>query len=538
MTAPTTTHGALKIASRVSGQFGAVPGRHAAQADPCTMVIFGATGDLTKRKLFPALYELAAGHLLAPGFAVLGVGRDDTETDGSFRDKMRVAIKESDEVKGFDEEVWGALATRTFYVGGDATDAAAYDAIQRKLAEIESARHGSECNRFFYLAVPPSVFEPIVRHLSESRLVPHTAEPSSRPWARVVVEKPFGHSLETARSLNTLVLSLFAEHQVYRIDHYLGKETVQNVLVLRFANSIFEPLWNRQWISHVQITAAESVGVEARGKYYEEAGVVRDMFQNHLMQLLALTGMEPPASMTADAVRDEKVKLLKSVRWLTPESIPRVAVRAQYTAGRIKDAEVRGYCDEPDVTNGSQTATYAAARFYIDNWRWKGVPFYLRSGKRLNRRVSEIAVQFRAPPHLMFGGEGEHHELQPNVLVMRVQPNEGVSLNFEVKVPGAAVQLTQQLEVAPVDMDFSYAEAFGETAAPAYETLLLDVMIGEATLFTRSDEVEAAWRIIDPLLTYWESHPPERMATYAAGSWGPRESDALIAADGARWREP
>jgi glucose-6-phosphate 1-dehydrogenase len=451
---------------------------------------------------------------------------------------MKAAIKASDEIKRFDDDVWGALASRVFYVGGDASQESAYRAIACKLEEIEQRRDVTARNRFFYLAVPPSVFETIVRHLNTSGLVPRRDDPEGRPWARIVVEKPFGHSLATARALNALVLSLFAEHQVYRIDHYLGKETVQNVLVLRFANSIFEPLWNRRWIHNVQITAAEEVGVESRGKYYEEAGVVRDMFQNHLMQLLALTAMEPPPSMTADAVRDEKVKVLKSIRWLTPETIPTSAVRAQYSAGQIKGAAVPGYCEEPDVGPGSQTPTYAAARFHVDNWRWNGVPFYLRSGKRLNKRISEIAVTFRAPPHLMFGGEGEHHQLQPNVLVMRVQPNEGVSLNFEVKVPGAAVALTQQLEVAPVDMDFSYAEAFGETAAPAYETLLLDVMIGEATLFTRSDEVDAAWRIIDPLLSYWESHPPEKMATYPAGSWGPAEADALIAADGARWREP
>jgi glucose-6-phosphate 1-dehydrogenase len=523
---------------RATAAFGQVSEKEE-RADPCTMVIFGATGDLTKRKLFPALYELAAEHLLAPEFAVLGVGRDDTETDAAFREKMRVAVKSSDEVKRFDDQVWQRFAARVFYVGADASKAAAYAAIARKLSEIEETRDIEARNRFFYLAVPPSVFETIVRHLSTSGLVPRRDDPNAYPWARVVVEKPFGHSLATAHALNALVLSLFAEHQVYRIDHYLGKETVQNVLVLRFANSIFEPLWNRRWIHHVQITAAEEVGVEGRGKYYEEAGVVRDMFQNHLMQLLALTAMEPPPSMTADAVRDEKVKVLRSVRWLTPETIPKSAVLAQYTAGTIRGAPVPGYREEPDVGRGSRTPTYSAARFFIDNWRWKGVPFYLRSGKRLAKRVSEIAVQFHAPPHLMFGGEeAEDGRLQPNTLVMRVQPNEGVSLNFEVKVPGAAVALTQHVEVAPVDMDFSYAEAFGEAAAPAYETLLLDVMIGEATLFTRSDEVEAAWKLIDPLICYWEEHAEAPLATYPAGSWGPREADALIAECGGKWREP
>lgn len=523
--------------ARLTSQFGVI-GDESERADPCTMVIFGATGDLTKRKLFPALYELAAGHLLDPGFSVLAVGRDASETDQTFREKMRLALMDSDEVKRFDDEVWQWLAQRTFYSGGDASEESTYSHIKERLDEIETSRAAEDRNRFFYLAVPPSVFESIVRHLSTSGLVPREDDPKCRPWARVVVEKPFGHSLETAHTLNALVLSLFAEHQVYRIDHFLGKETVQNVLVLRFANAIFEPLWNRRWISHVQITAAEAVGVEMRGRYYEEAGVVRDMFQNHLLQLLALTAMEPPSSMTADAVRDEKVKVLKSIRWLTPESIPSNAVRAQYAAGVMKDNLVSGYRSEPDVARDSQTPTYAAMRLHIDNWRWKGVPFYLRSGKRMAKRYSEVAVQFQSPPHLMFGGGNGAHELQPNTLVMRVQPNEGVSMNFQVKVPGAAVALTQHLEVAPVDMDFSYSEAFGETAAPAYETLLLDVMIGEATLFTRSDEVEAAWKIVDPLLQYWESHAANPMPTYAAGSWGPAEADRLISLDGARWRAP
>jgi glucose-6-phosphate 1-dehydrogenase len=531
----TPTHGVtMHMSPRQHATYGDRP-PDLSRAEHCTMVIFGATGDLTKRKLFPALYQLAAEHLLAPGFAVLAVGREPSIDDASFRERMRAALAESDEVKHVDEEVWQAFAKRIFFVGGDATDAAAYDGIKKRLDEIESECAAETRNRFFYLAVPPSVFEPIVRLLSSSGLVPRIDDPSQRPWARVVVEKPFGRSLATARALNQLVLSLFAEHQVYRIDHFLGKETVQNVLVLRFANSIFEPLWNRRWVSHVEITAAETVGVEARGKYYEEAGVVRDMFQNHLLQLLALTAMEPPSSMTADAVRDEKVKVLRSVRWLTPESIAANAVRAQYAAGKLKDREVPGYRDEPDVSKESQTPTYAAVRFHVDNWRWKGVPFYVRSGKRLAKRVSEIAVHFQAPPHLMFGGNGTGRELEPNVLVMRVQPNEGVSLNFEVKVPGAAVALTQHVEVAPVDMDFAYAEAFGETAAPAYETLLLDVMIGEMTLFTRSDEVEAAWKLIDPLLDYWAKNPASPMPTYAAGSWGPCEADQLM---GGEWRKP
>jgi glucose-6-phosphate 1-dehydrogenase len=521
-----------------------VPGRRSVQvhistvrdrADPCTMVICGALGDLSSRKLLPALYRLMEEHLTNHEFAVLGVGRDDNMTDDGFREHMRKALGASDDVKQFNDGLWQQLSPRLFFVSADLTRPEGYDLVAKRLAEIEIARTPHDRNRMFYLAVPPSVFAPILRNLSKSGLAPRTRTADERPWYRVVVEKPFGRSLESAVQLNDLLLSMFAEHQTYRIDHYLGKETVQNVLVLRFANSIFEPLWNRQWIHHVQITAAETVGVEERGKYYEEAGVLRDMFQNHLLQLLTLTAMEPPPTMSANAVRDEKVKVLKSIRWLTDDTIPQHAVRAQYTAGTANGKAVRGYAEEPDIGPESTVPTFAALRLYVDNWRWNGVPFYLRSGKRLKKRVSEIAVQFRAPPHLMFG-QGSN-ELRPNTLVMRVQPNEGVSLNFEVKVPGAAVQLTSAIEISAVDMDFNYAEAFGEVAAPAYETLLLDVMIGEQTLFTRSDEVEAAWRVIDPLIKYWESHKPKRMPTYAAGSWGPREADELIEKDGMEWRE-
>jgi glucose-6-phosphate 1-dehydrogenase len=521
----------------VSGRLSVeMPGSTPQRADPCTMVICGALGDLSQRKLLPAIYQLMKEHLVHPDFAVLGIGRDETQTDDTFRAQMWKALHESDELKEVDDGLWQELCKRLHFVSADMSKLEDYAVVSKRLAEIELSRQPEARNRVFYLAVPPSVFEPIVRNLSKSGLAPRTRTAEERPWYRIVVEKPFGHNLESAIQLNDLMLGLFAEHQTYRIDHYLGKETVQNLLVLRFANSIFEPLWNRQWIEHVQITAAESVGVEERGKYYEEAGVLRDMFQNHLLQLLTLTTMEPPPQMSANAVRDEKVKVLQSIRALTPESIALHAVRAQYTAGVMNGKPVRGYTEENNVAPDSMVPTYAALRLYVDNWRWYGVPFYLRSGKRLKQRVSEIAVQFRAPPHLMFGSGGEG--LRPNTLLMRVQPNEGISLNFEVKVPGAAVALTSHIEIAAVDMKFNYADAFGEVAAPAYETLLLDVMIGEATLFTRSDEVEAAWRVVDPLIGYWESHKPKRMPTYAAGSWGPREADELIEKDGTEWRDP
>jgi glucose-6-phosphate 1-dehydrogenase len=503
-------------------------------ADPCTVIIMGAMGDLTRRKLMPAIYQLAKEGLLPEDFGVLGCAREGG-TDDSFREAMHDALSRSDEIRGVDEGVWEWLRPRLRYVSGDLSRDEAYGALKTRLEEMESRRSAEQRNRMFYLAVPPSVFTTIVKHLSACGLAPRVPRNDLRPWVRVVIEKPFGRSLETALELNALVLSLFGEHQVYRIDHYLGKETVQNVLVMRFANSIFEPLWNRQWIDHVQITAAETVGVERRGKYYEEAGVLRDMFQNHLLQLLALTAMEAPSRMDAGCVRDEKVKVLRSIRWLTSKTIPDNTVRAQYGVGESKGTVLPGYRDEPDVSRDSVTPTYAALRLYVDNWRWNGVPFFLRSGKRLAKRYSEIAVQFRTPPHLMFGGDTQN-VLQPNTLVMRVQPNEGVSLSFEAKAPGAATALTSDIEVASVEMNFAYADAFGETTAPAYETLLLDVMIGEATLFTRSDEVEAAWRVVDPILKFWEANPPKKLETYPAGSNGPDSAIELAAKNKVRWR--
>jgi glucose-6-phosphate 1-dehydrogenase len=521
-------------------QFPQAGGEPDGHGDPCTLVVLGAAGDLARRKLLPAVYELARRKLLDPQFALLGVGLESYD-DAKYRELAREAILGSEECQSRppDADAVAWLIERTYYLSGDLTSAALYAAMVERLGPIEAGRASEKRNRMFYLAVPPSIMEPIVNLLASSGAAPRTEAPEARPWARVVLEKPFGRSLATARALNHVVLGVFGEHQIYRIDHYLAKETVQNILVFRTANLIFEPLWNHQYIASVQITAAETVGVEKRGKYYEEAGVVRDMVQNHLFQLLALTTMELPVGMSADAVRDEKVKALRAVAPLVPEGGEPAAVRAQYAAGALKDVALPGYREEPNVAPGSVTPTYVALRVAIENWRWQGVPIYLRSGKRLAKRVSEIAIEFRTPPHLHIDGAGgDGPPLAPNVLVLRVQPDEGVALRFQVKVPGAALALTPEIEVSAVDMDFQYASAFGTEPHPAYETLLLDCMVGDATLFARSDEVEAAWTLIDPLLEHWESKPPATIATYPAGSWGPAEADQMLVSDGFRWRQP
>lgn len=505
------------------------PGRELRRAEPCTLVIFGA-GDLLHRKLMPSLFHLMGDGLLSDDFAVITVARE-RQDDAAFRTQVQNSLRTfGPNSGGLDQEASSRFASRLRYVPGELNDPATYAALRLRLAEADATLPAGG-GHLFYLAIPPSLYAATIARLGESGIAPRVPDPKERPWVRIIIEKPFGRSLESARALNACVRRAFAEHQVYRIDHYLGKETVQNLLVFRFANSIFEPVWNRQHVHHVQITAAESVGVEHRGKYYEEAGVVRDMFQNHLLQLLTLTAMEPPVTFSADAVRDEKVKVLRAIRPITPAVMHDYSVRGQYGPGFINGKPVPGYRQEPDVAPDSGTPTYCAIRFMIDNWRWQDVPFYLRSGKRMPRRATEIAIQFRKPPHVMFPlPEGQI--IEPNTLGIRVQPKEGIGLRFEVKVPGIEVKM------ASVDMDFGYAAAFGDQDHEAYETLLLDCMLGEATLFTRSDEVEAAWSVVDPIIDFWAGKRPDHFPNYPAGGWGPTVADEFIAREGAKWREP
>ena len=501
------------------------------KAARCAMVILGAGGDLTRRKLMPALAHLACDGFMDPDSIIIGVGRDNF-TDESWRAAMGDALKTSDEIQVADSAAVTKFLGMLRFVRGDLRAAETYKAVTERVTQFESgAGDDLDVGRLIYLAIPPSLYADAAKRVSESGLVPRTVR-DDKKWARIVIEKPFGRDLDSARSLDKLLLSLFSEQQIYRIDHYLGKETVQNILVLRFANSIFEPVWNRNFVHHVQITAAETVGVEHRASYYEESGVIRDMFQNHLMQLLTLTAMEPPNAFDADVVRGEKAKVLGSIHPVAPEDAADMSIIGQYGPGEVNGEHVVSYRDEPGVAKESRVPTYAAIRFTVDNWRWHGVPFFLRSGKRLAKHATEIAVQFKEPPHSLFQlPNGE--TLERNVLVMRIQPDEGISLRFEVKTPGVDVRM------APVRMVFNYTDAYGaSTQHPAYETLLLDCMLGDATLFSRWDEVEASWRIIDPIIEGWKNPSLVKLPNYTSWTWGPSAADAFVAKDGAVWREP
>jgi glucose-6-phosphate 1-dehydrogenase len=494
-------------------------------APPTVVVIFGASGDLTARKLIPAVYNLGFDGLLPADFFLVGFGRKPIP-DEEFRTLAADAIKEFSR-RELDADVWARIAGHTSYVAGAYDDPQAFEQLSRHIAGLEQ-QLGRPMQTLFYISTPPSVFAPIVRHLGACGLAAkYLHEPHH---AKVIIEKPFGKDLASAQALNAAIREEFEEFQVYRIDHYLGKETVQDLLVQRFANAIFEPLWNRNFIDSVQITVAEEVGVGSRGGYYEQSGALRDMIQNHTMQLLALTAMEAPVSLDAESIRDEKVKLLKAIQPLNPRPGGDVA-RAQYAAGMIGGKNVPGYREEPGIAPNSTTETFAALRLSINNWRWQGVPFYLRSGKRMARRVSEIAVTFKRPPGTLFA-EGEKFNLAANTLSFQIQPDEGLSVILNAKVPGL------ETRTQPVKMSFRYATTFGSNTPEAYERLVLDAMIGDGTLFIRGDETEASWRLCTPVLEAWAAAGAEGLETYPAGSWGPAGAHALLAASGHAWRQP
>ncbi len=494
-------------------------------APPTVVVIFGASGDLTARKLIPAVYNLSYDNLLPADFHLVGYGRKPIPDD-EFRGLATDAIKEFSR-RELNESVWGRVSANTSYVAGGYDEPAAFDRLAEHIAEIEK-RLGREVQSLFYISTPPSVFAPILQNLGKSGLARKYLGQTHH--SKVIIEKPFGKDLESARSLNATIRSVFEEHQVYRIDHYLGKETVQDLLVQRFANSIFEPLWNRNFIDSVQITVAEEVGVGTRGGYYEQSGALRDMIQNHTMQLLALTAMEPPVSLDAEAVRDEKVKVLKAIQPLRVGANGDVA-RAQYGAGLMGGKQVKGYLEEEGIHPQSGTETYAAIRLSINNWRWQGVPFYLRSGKRMARRVTEIAVQFKRPPGTLFA-ESDRFNLAPNTLAFQIQPDEGLSMVLNGKVPGL------ETRTQPVKMNFRYSTTFGSNTPEAYERLVLDAMIGDGTLFIRGDEAETSWKLYTPVLDAWGASGRDGMDTYAAGSWGPPNADELLGRNRHVWRQP
>jgi glucose-6-phosphate 1-dehydrogenase len=494
-------------------------------ARPCALVIFGASGDLTKRKLVPAVYNLALSRLLPGGFAVVGVARRPMP---DFADAMKANVAKFSRRKPVDEATWAELARGISYVQGEFHDPGTYVRLKAELERLDAER-GTSKNRVFYLSVGPDQVATIVRGLREHGLVVPPQDEKDAPYQHVVVEKPFGQDLPSARALNRELLTHLAESQIYRIDHYLGKETVQNLMVLRFGNTIFEALWSRQHVDHVQITVAEEIGVEGRGSFYEKVGITRDIVQNHALQILSLVAMEPPSSWDANAVRDEKVKVLRTLRPIRGSDVLARTVRGQYAAGTVRGDKVPGYRAEPDVPETSMTETFVAMSLQLESWRWGGVPFYMRAGKRLAKRLTEVVLHFKPLPHGLFRGMPGATD-EPNSLVMRIQPDEGISLRFATKVPGQGVS---QRDVA---MDFRYGTEFGSSTPEAYERLILDAMRGEATLFTRADEVEAQWGFIDPILEGFRDQEAP-LAFYEAGSWGPREADALLAT-GDTWRRP
>ncbi|MEA2650362.1 MAG: glucose-6-phosphate 1-dehydrogenase [Chloroflexota bacterium] len=501
-------------------------------AEPCTMVICGATGDLTERKLAPALYNCLLGGFLPPEFTVVGFARREL-TDDEFRHHLLEGINKHSRNRPAKPAIWESFARGIEYHPGNFDDPAAYAELAKRLDRIDRDR-GTAGNRLFYLAVPPALYPVIVHHLEQAGLAApgdRRRSGSKRGWTRVIVEKPFGSDLESARQLNRELADVFNEDQVYRIDHYLGKETVQNLAVFRFGNGLFEPIWNRRYIDSVQITVAETVGVEGRGEFYDATGALRDIVQGHALQLMAMFAMDPPVEFHAEDLRDEKLKVLRAVKPMSPAEVATNTVRGQYVSGWVEGQKVISYRDEPEVAPDSQTETFVALKLGIDSWRWAGVPFYLRSGKALPSRVTEIAVQFKQAPLALFARAGVP-QIEANVLAIRVQPDEGILLRFGAKVPG------QGLQIRNVNMDFRYGSSFAVDSPDAYETLLLDAMVGDASLFTRDDEVERAWEILDPILDAWQSGQGGPLHFYAAGTWGPPAAEELLERDGRAWRRP
>lgn len=496
-------------------------------SDPCAIVIFGSTGDLAQRKLIPALYALAREGRLDPRSPIIGFSRSESG-DGAMAARLCAAVTEAEGGTLPDPAAWELFARRlhAFQAGYD--DPESYRKLKGLLDGLD-ATQSTGGSRLWYLAVPPSAYAQIVRHLGAAGLVPRGTGHLARGWNRVIIEKPFGHDLPTALALNEEISTVLSEDQTYRIDHYLGKETVQNIIVLRFGNGIFEPLWNRRYIDSVQITVGETIGIGSRGRFYEEAGALRDIVQNHLLQLLALIAMEPPVANDADAIRDEKVKVLRAIRPIPRGEVDRVAVRGQYGEGTVRQEAARAYRKEPNVAPASATETFVAMKLLIENWRWAGVPFYLRTGKRMARTATEVAIRYTKIPHLLFQNIPPE-QMRPNTLVLRIQPDEGISLSIGAKAPGA------EMEIKPVDLDFSYEKSFGDHPTPAYERLILDAIRGDASLFIRDDGVKSTWSVVQPIIEHWQSAPPPVFPNYASGSWGPAAADELLGRDHRRWR--